>query len=341
MGRLARVLAVRPGEGRNAALLIGLMLATSAGGSGGGNAIEALFYARFGVQYLPPMYVARGLVSGAATFRVSARIGRFARGRLYVALPLAIGATLVLERLALQTQVALLYPVIWLLMNVMGSLQGLFTWGLAGLVCDTRQAKRLFPLFAAGGILGAVLGGFGTRLLAETLTSENLLVVWAAALVAAFVAARVLVAGRRAPAPRGASLVDDLARGFRTVRGSALLRWMVVPVVLFSLLYFSIAFPFSRAATAEFPSADALAGFLGVFQGVTTAAAFLASLFVANRLFARVGIMAGILAFTLVYLAGFGVLAIVATFPLIVAFRFAQLLWLDGFAGSAYQAMFN
>ena len=63
MNRLAQVLKVRPGEGRMVALLVGLMLFTSAGGSIGGNGIEALFFSRFGVQYLPYMYMALGAVT--------------------------------------------------------------------------------------------------------------------------------------------------------------------------------------------------------------------------------------------------------------------------------------
>ena len=46
----------------------------------------------------------------------------------------------------------------------------------------------------------------------------------------------------------------------------------------------------ARAATAKFPDADRLAGFLGLFMGVSNVTALLVSLFVANRLFARFGL---------------------------------------------------
>jgi HEAT repeat protein len=110
---------------------------------------------------------------------------------------------------------------------------------------------------------------------------------------------------------------------------------------LFSVLYFSIALPFSKAATAQFPNEEALAGFLGLFQGLSTAVAFLASLFIANRLFARFGIVNAILAFPAIYFVGFGAIMSVAAFPVIVAFRFAQMVWLSGIADSAYQVLFN
>ena len=51
--------------------------------------------------------------------------------------------------------------------------------------------------------------------------------------------------------------------------------------------------------------------------------------------------MNAILAFPIIYLVGFGSLAISNTFAIVFAFRFMQMLWLSGIADSAYQAMFN
>jgi len=328
-----------------AALLVGLMLFTSAGGSIGGNGIEALFFSRFGVQFLPYMYVALGLITFITSLAITALLGRVARERLYIILPLVLGLILVGEWALVALKLNWFYPVMWLGMNVMGSLQGLLTWGLAGAACDTRQAKRLFPLFGAGGILGAVIGGLGTRPLVNLLRAENLLLVWAAALFIAFGLGIALVG--RAPAQRATrrqrpSLIVEMQQGYQFVRRSALMRWMSVAAVLFSVLFFSLALPFSKAATAQFPDEDALAGFLGLFQGLSTGAAFLASLFLANRLFARIGILNSILVFCAIYLIGFGALAAFGgAFFVLVAFRFIQQFWLSGIANTAYQAVLN
>ena len=64
-------------------------------------------------------------------------------------------------------------------------MQSVYLWGAAGAVTDTRRAKRLFPLFAAGEILGSVVGGLLTGPLAATIGARNLLLVWAACLVGA------------------------------------------------------------------------------------------------------------------------------------------------------------
>jgi CRP/FNR family transcriptional regulator len=132
-----------------------------------------------------------------------------------------------------------------------------------------------------------------------------------------------------------------MQRGYQYVRGSRLMRWISISAILFSILFFSIALPFSRAATEQYVHEESLASFLGLFNGLSTAAAFLASLFLANRLFARFGIMACILVLPMIYLIGFGTLVFVSTFIIIVAFRFIQMLWLSGIADPAWQTMLN
>lgn len=327
------------------ALLVGLMLFTAAGGAIGGNAIEALFFARFGVELLPTMYIVLGLFTFVTTMAITALMGRIAKQRLYVALPFVLGFTLVAEWLVIPFDFKWFFALMWLGMNVINSLQGLLTWGLAGAACDTRQAKRLFPLFSAGGILGTVLGGLVTQPLAVWLHSENLLLLWAAAMFIAFFLGRALTGNTPTPSITSHSkqpgVIDEMLRGYQFVRRSAIMQWVSYSAILFSVCYFSLALPFSRSATAQFPNADQLAGFLGLFQSLNTGAALLASLFLANRLFARFGIMPMLLIFPVIYLLGFGALAITAPFALLVSVRFAQMAYMNGIASTSWQALFN
>jgi CRP/FNR family transcriptional regulator, cyclic AMP receptor protein len=347
MTRLEQALSIRPGESRMASLLIGIMLFTAMGASLGGTAIEALFFARFGVEYLPYMFLGLGITSMVISFGTTAALGSIPRRTLYLAIPLFIAVVLTVARLALLTKLNWLYPALWLGKEILNSLTGILIWGIAGLVCDTRQAKRLFPLFNASRILGQVIGGFGTGILVQVLGLENLLLVWASALLLAFVLSQAILHNREIPAAAGKSrqkqppLIQEMQRGYQYVRRSKLMRWISMAAILFSLLFFSIALPFSRAATEQYLNEENLASFLGLFNGLSTTAAFLASLFLANRLFARFGIMLSILVFPVIYLIGFASLALLPVFAIIVSFRFIQMLWLSGIADPAYQAIFN
>jgi len=116
---------------------------------------------------------------------------------------------------------------------------------------------------------------------------------------------------------------------------------MAVTLDLLALLYFSLAFLFARAATARFPEADRLAGFLGLFMGATNGTGLLVSLFVANRLFARFGVAAMVLVLAVLYVAGFGVLALSFAFTPLVIFRFVQMIWVNGVWTGGWQALYN
>ena len=119
------------------------------------------------------------------------------------------------------------------------------------------------------------------------------------------------------------------------------MRWLALASVMFSLLFFSLYLPFSRAATEQYPDPDQLAGFFGVFFGVATGVAFLLSLFVTNRLLARFGVPTVLLVLPVLYLVAFGVLTVTSTFVLLAAFRFAQVAWLSGGASSSWEAVIN
>src|SRR6266545_5147098 len=200
MRRLAQLLSIKQGESRMASLVIGIMLFTSMGAALGGTGIEALFFARFGVEYLPYMFVGLGITNMIMSFGFSAALGSIPRRILYITIPLFIAAILILARLALFTKLSWLYPALWLGKEILNFLIGILVWGIAGVVCDTRQAKRLFPLFNASRILGQVIGGFVTGVLVSSLGTENLLFVWAATLLLAFFLSRTLLRNQQVPA---------------------------------------------------------------------------------------------------------------------------------------------
>src|SRR5438067_783473 len=340
---LARLVRIGPGEARLAATLAVVMLLTSAGAGAGATAADALLFARFGVDALPQLYLALGVVSFACALAVSVVFGAVRRDLVYPVTLAALAGGLVLLRALVLDPGGLGYPVLWLGANVVVMLQGIVGWGVASWLCDARQAKRLFPLANAAKILGTILGAAAITPLVLVFRLEDLLVLWAFTLGATFVL--VVRVARSVPAApverRTQSLRRELFAGFGVVRASPLLRWLALALVLFSVLFFALALPFTRAARAAIPQEDDLVSFLGVFNATTTTVAFLASLLVANRLYARFGVVNAILAFTLIYLGAFVALALTDSFLVIVAARWLQLAWLAGVADAAYQALFN
>jgi HEAT repeat protein len=323
-----------------------MSFAVSAGLMIGQSGIEALFFDRYGVDKLPVMYLALGGTMFFTTLGFGALLGRVGRGRACLVVPVALAVLAAAGRLAIAAGVPWITQALWLLQGAGYFLLGLSVWGLAGIVTDTRQAKRFFPLIGAGGVLGYVVGGLVTKPLASTIGTPNLLLVWIATLVAAVVLGAALLAGRDEGGggrshTRDAHPLEQLMLGLRYVRRSALMRWLALASILFSLLFFSLYLPFSRAATLRYPEPDELAGFFGLFFGLSTGAAFLLSLFLMNRLLARFGVPTVMLVLPVLYAVAFGTLAVDAGFAVLAVFRFAQVAWLQGGASSSWEAVIN
>ena len=341
---------IREGEGRLVVLMMATMFLPSAGAAIGVTSAESLFLSRVGADALPGLYVALGLVTIVATLGVTALLGRMPPIRFYLFMPIGVALLLGGARFLVELNFDGIYRLLWVTVFLFDTFMRLVLWGIAGISFDTRQAKRLFPLFVAAGILGVSVGGLATGPLVQQLGTENLLLVWAGTLLLGFVFTRSITrstgaspstAMRRIRRRSGGRVRDDLQAGFQYVRQSRLMRWIALSALLFQALYFLLAFPFSKAVEMHHPIEDEMTAFLGVFRGVTTGSALLISVLVATRFNARFGLMAGFLVLAVFDFIGFSGLSLWSTFMAIVAFRFLHETWQSGITRTAWFAQFN
>ena len=168
-------------------------------------------------------------------------------------------------------------------------------WSLANRVYDTRDAKRLFPLVAAAGTLGAALSGFFARGLVARIGTVGLLDIWAALLVVCVAWSHFAARGLQedadvssGPAGRGPG---SCARGARSPSGSSGLLWAVGTGLVFVVTVSLFGrYLYGRALGAEYPDAEALAAVNGLLIGLGNVLTLLVQLFVASRLMSRLGV---------------------------------------------------
>ncbi len=341
---LAALLQVRPGEGRLALLGSGFFFLVQAAQTFGANAGDALLFARFGVDVLPVLFILLGATTLVATVAYTAVLGRPDRARLSVRTLWALALVGVPAWGASFVVGALLYPFLWLVLALANALMGTLVWVLVGEACDPRSSKRLFNLFASAGILGTVLAGAVTGLAARAVGTESLLLLYAALGFGGGLLARRLAvefARTGASSQRRLSPADELRQAHRWVWSNPTMRLTAASAVVFSILFFSLTFPFNVEVAAAFPDAAELAGFLGVFGSVVTATTFVVSLLLAGRAFARIGVINALLLLPLAYLLGFSLWIVRLDLITAAAVRFVQLVLLGGLASSAYGALFN
>ena len=343
--KLVTFLKVRPDEVRMASLVAALFLCIQAGQGIGENAAFALFLARLDVALLPYMYMALGGFVFLASIGYAASLGRFENARVVASLMAGSVFLFLAEWAAIVFLNLPLYPLLWLSTYGLSVIIGTLLWTVAGEVCDARQAKRLFPLFTSMGILGSVLGNSLTGVSAKLAGTDNLVLLYAVSLGLGLFLSREITKSHFKSHPASKvkyNLMNDLRTGYNFVLGSQLFRLVAFLSVLYSVLFFAVDFPFSAIVSNEFKGNEAgLAGFKGLFTSITTAATFLVSLLLANRLYTRLGIVNSILIMPLTYIVGFAVFFVSYTFGGAVLARFAQLVVLGGLMGTAWNALFN
>lgn len=340
--RALAALGIRGGEAPLVGWVVALFFVIQASHGVGLNAADALFFLRFGVEHLPVMILSSGFVVMLGILGYAAGLSwKGARSWLWP-VPLAGAALVILERVGVGLDMPGIYPVVWLSAQLVMMVTFTLMWNAAGEVCTTRQAKRLFPLFASAGIAGGILGNALTGPVAALLGTENLLVVQAGLLVAGGLL--TLGASRRyftdedsAVASPGADLKAGLAVTWRT----PLLRLVAAVTLALSVLFYLVVFPFSEVVAASFDTEAAVAGYLGLFSSLATAATFLVSLLIARALFTRLGVVVTLLIVPIVYASGF--LLWLATFTLLTAslVRGAQWIAVNALGGTATSSLFN
>jgi HEAT repeat protein len=347
--RVGRLLKLRTEEQSVALRMLLLMLLVWTGATVGSAGVESLLFSRYGPQSLPYLFIALGLITLPITAQLGALLQRPDRRRILVLVPLALGLVLTAGRALVLADANWVYPVLWVLMMVVWIIEATNMWAVASLVNDTRQAKRLFPLYGAGQIVGGAVGGLLTVPLARLLHAENLIFVWVVVLVTASFLVRSLFGSQpadyepdRAGVGRATTNVLRAALdGLRFVRSSRLLGWLAVAMILFALLYNSLSYAFAEAVSDRYPNSDSLASFLGLFNAAINGPALMVSVFIASRLFATFGVATMVLILGVIYLSGFAALAIGVGFAILVAFRLIQMVWVNSVWITGWQALFT
>ena len=342
--RIARIAGVRAGEGRLVVLVAAMFVALEMGKGLGEVGVDTLVVSRLGTAALPYLIIGLGVTSLIAALAYGAALGRVSRTPLLAGVLLGAALLLIIGRLLIATGTTVVLPLIWLVTFASGAIALTISWTVAGSAFDARQAKRLFPLCTGAAIAGSFLGSLASGSVAGLIGAEQLVVIEAILFaVVAFLIWRIASTGRlRVPARRrGGSVIADVRVGFDEVLRSPLFRLVALAYVLFSILEFSVKYPFLQAAETSFATEAELATAIGLVMAAVTATSFVLSLTVANRLYARFGVAGTALILPIVYVVGFGLWLVQFSFATAALVRFTQQTTQRGVSNAAWSAFYN
>jgi ATP/ADP translocase len=114
------------------------------------NFAETAFLKRYGVEFLPIVYMVNSVVTFIIMVLLAGIMRRLEGTRLLIYVLLFCGVSVAALRPAVYWGMDLLYPLLFILKAQYEILLGLLFWNLANDLFNIRQSKRLFPLIIAG-----------------------------------------------------------------------------------------------------------------------------------------------------------------------------------------------
>lgn len=262
------------------------------------NFVETVFLKRFGVKYLPMVYMANSVITFFSMGALMGLLMRVPSGKLLRNMLISFGAMLALLRVAVGMELSFVYPLLFLLRSQVEALNNLVFWNMANDLFNTRQSKRLFPLISAGGVLGAILASFSTPPLARAITLDNFMLLYAVlCLMAAAVVWRIshlfptlsLGERRTGSAKKRPTLVEEFKDVWPMIKTSTLVMIMVLITFLPNVMIPIMNYQFNFAVNAAFKSEGGMVNFFGLFRGGLYVISFIILMFV-GKIYGRWGL---------------------------------------------------
>jgi TLC ATP/ADP transporter len=262
------------------------------------NFAETTFLKRFGVEYLPMVYVANSLTTFLIMGVMTAVLRKLPSGRVLSYLLIICGVSVAMLRPVVALDWDMVYPVLFMLKAQYEALLALVFWNLANDLFNTRQSKRIFPLITAGGVIGAIIGSFGTPALARAITLDNLMLAY---LVTTIMAAAVVwrmsstfqvmrLPERTAKkVQKRTNLIEEFKKVVPMMKESTLLKVLVLITFLPNVVLPLMNYQFNYAVNETFATEGGMVTFFGYFRGVLNIVSLVILLFV-GKLYSRWGL---------------------------------------------------
>jgi hypothetical protein len=178
--RVLALLRVDPDEVDRTLTLVGMSFGAAAIQVLGRTVRDTLFLSRYDPTLLPWMFVLYGGVSALVAVVFTRAAARFRLDRLLFG-SLALGAaTYVAAYGLILADAPEIYPAFYVWADVVAGLLTMQVWAVAGSLHTARDAKRLFGVIGAGGVLGTIAFGVTAGALVRAVGTPALLLVAAA-----------------------------------------------------------------------------------------------------------------------------------------------------------------
>lgn len=325
---LDRLLMIGAGERPRLIYFVLVFFLLGAGMAIGRGTTDALFYKRYGIEYLPVMYLVLSL-SLMMTSTIYAAFSDMLSAERFFKLIIPTLILLLIGNWALMsfTTFRLAFPIYFLVYEIASEVLLVHSMLYLSQNLDTRQIKRLSPLILAGMQVGVICGGLFLATSSESIGVQNMLLVWGGLLSAAIASislyhrqsgvSPLYHPGKRTQYPVRHALAQ-IYQGARFARQSRLLRNLSIALFFMVIAFYVLCYTVGRIYTETFADEAALAAFFGMLTVTCGSLALLLQIFVTNRVIRSLGTKRANLIFPLAMGTGYAALLLSFTIPFAV-----------------------
>lgn len=262
------------------------------------NFTETAFLKRFGVEYLPFLYILNPLVTIIIMAGISRLLIRISGHRMISWFLIFSGITVALFRLLIPLDYSLTYPLLFIIKVQFEMLLGLLFWNFANDLFNFGQSKRLFPLITAGGVIGDIVGSLATPILVYILPINNFLLVYLVLTMMALVLVHkikksfpvsLIVKSKFQKNGKGMFFLKQFQEMGSIMKESRLVTILILLTFFSNIILPVMNYQFNFAIDNHFTTETGMINFFGYFRGcINIISLFL--LFFAGKLYGKLGL---------------------------------------------------
>jgi len=297
---IAKLLLVRDNEKRHVMYFFLLYAILGCGIAFGRNSTDVLFFKRFGIEYLPLMYVALSIFLALISVLYAAFADRLSPEKLSI----AIFGTLICLLAANWAWINYghgdaAYPAYFLLYEAASEVLIIHSAHYLSQNFDSLQAKRLYPLIMAGTQVGIIIGSIVLAISANYIKIQEVLLAWCLLLginiLMIFIwhkqhGSSTYFRPLHKSNDRLSQAASQIKYGFTLIKTSRMLRAASFALFFMVITFYILCYSVNRIYTQTFTSESDLSSFFGMLTATTNGIALLLQIFVTNRVIHKFGV---------------------------------------------------
>jgi len=267
---------------------------------------DTLFLNRYDVEQLPSMYIAVAVGVSIFASIYSRFADRYQRDKIIIVTLFLGSGILTLFWVLITGGIAHTYPwiyaILYVFIDIVGGISIIQYWTYANDIFSSREAKRLFGIVGAGGVISNILCGFVVGALSKIMDTHHLLLLCVILLISSISCVRSLAKITQADMESSARpggkaktrkiVGSDLFSAFET-KHLKLIAGVVGLTVLTTTI---VDYQFKIIAYESFQESEAeLQSYFGYFFAITGIIACLIQFFLTTRVLNRYGIITALL----------------------------------------------